>query len=215
LVLIRVLVLVPGCFVCFERNELTQWWSRPTRTHAQSTDSDSNIKLADFGFAKKCPTPESLRTQCGTPGYVAPEILEGVAYGTQADMWSLGVIVYILLGGYPPFIEQNQKELFRRIRKAQYKFHDEYWGQVSTEAKDLIKSLLTVDPKKRLDAGTIIASDKWINAGAEKLAEQDLGVNLQEFKKFNAKRKFKAAVKTVMATQKLTSLGVDFKENLE
>lgn len=130
-------------------------------------------------------------------------------------MWSLGVIVYILLGGYPPFIEQNQRELFRKIRKAQYKFHEEYWGQVSDEAKDLIKALLTVDPKKRKTAKTVISSDKWINAGAEKLAEQDLGVNLQEFKKFNAKRKFKAAVKTVMAAQKLTSLGLNFKDNLE
>ena len=65
-----------------------------------------------------------LTTQCGTPGYVAPEILEGVPYDTQADMWSLGVIVYILLGGYPPFIEQNQRELFRKIRKGQFEFHE-------------------------------------------------------------------------------------------
>jgi calcium/calmodulin-dependent protein kinase I len=186
----------------------------PANKQLQSTESDSNIKLADFGFAKKCLQPDSLRTQCGTPGYVAPEILEGVPYGTQADMWSIGVIVYILLGGYPPFIEQNQRELFRRIRKAQYKFHDEYWSQVSTEAKDLIKSLLTVDPKTRMNATDVINNDKWINAGAEMLAEQDLGINLVEFKKFNAKRKFKAAVKTVMATQKLTSLGMNFQENL-
>jgi serine/threonine protein kinase len=59
----------------------------------KSNDSDSNIKIADFGFAKKCPKPQSLTTQCGTPGYVAPEILEGLPYDTQADMWSLGVIV--------------------------------------------------------------------------------------------------------------------------
>ena len=61
-----------------------------------------------------------MTTQCGTPGYVAPEILEGVPYGTQSDMWSIGVIVYILLGGYPPFIEQDQKKLFYRIRKGEY-----------------------------------------------------------------------------------------------
>ena len=56
-------------------------------------------------------------------------------------MWSLGVIVYILLGGYPPFIEQNQRDLFRKIRKGQYEFHEEYWGQVSGDAKELISSL--------------------------------------------------------------------------
>jgi serine/threonine protein kinase len=146
---------------------------------------------------------------------VAPEILEGVPYDTRADMWSLGVIVYILLGGYPPFIEQNQRELFRKIRKADYKFHDEYWSQVSTEAKEMIRSLLTVKPSVRKTADEILESDKWMNAGAEKLAEQDLGINLAEFKKFNAKRKFKAAVKTIMATQKLTSLGANFKKDLE
>lgn len=146
---------------------------------------------------------------------MAPEILEGVPYDTRADMWSLGVIVYILLGGYPPFIEQNQRELFRKIRKADYTFHDEYWSQVSTEAKDMIRSLLTVKPSVRKTADEILESDKWMNAGADKLAEQDLGINLAEFKKFNAKRKFKAAVKTIMATQKLTSLGANFKKDLE
>jgi calcium/calmodulin-dependent protein kinase I len=130
-------------------------------------------------------------------------------------MWSLGVIVYILLGGYPPFIEQNQRELFRRIRRAQYEFHPEYWGQVSPEAKNLIRSLLTVKPSDRKTATDVISKDPWMQMGVEKLAEQDLSVNLAEFKRFNAKRKFKAAVKTVMATQKLTSLGPTFKADLE
>lgn len=128
-------------------------------------------------------------------------------------MWSLGVIVYILLGGYPPFIEQNQRELFRKIRKGQYEFHDEYWGQVSKEAKDLISKLLTVSPEKRFDAEVAI-KDEWIGASASKLAGKDLGKNLSEFKKFNAKRKFKAAVKTVVAANKLQSLGFDFKKHL-
>jgi calcium/calmodulin-dependent protein kinase I len=171
------------------------------------------VKIADFGFAKKVKTPNSLTTQCGTPGYVAPEILEGVPYGTQVDMWSLGVIVFILLGGYPPFIENNQRELFRKIRKAQYEFHEEYWGQVSQEAKDLIKGLLTVNRDKRLTS-TQALKDKWILAGDDVLAANDLGVNLNEFKKFNGKRKFKAAVKTVMAANKFNSLGADFKTNL-
>lgn len=179
----------------------------------QSESDDSNIKIADFGFAKKVKSPNSLTTQCGTPGYVAPEILEGKAYDTQADMWSLGVIVYILLGGYPPFIEQNQRELFRKIRKGQYEFHDEYWGQVSDEAKAMISKLLTVNPSQRYDANAAL-SNTWIGLDASQLAGQDLGVNLEQFKKFNAKRKFKAAVKTVVAANKLTSLGADFKTNL-
>jgi len=179
----------------------------------QNNESDTNIKIADFGFAKRCPKPNSLQTQCGTPGYVAPEILEGKKYDTQADMWSMGVIVYILLGGYPPFIEQNQRELFRKIRKGQYKFHNEYWGQVSDDAKDLIRVLLTTDPTKRVSSVAAL-ENKWIGGDDKVLAGKDLGVNLSEFKKFNAKRKMKAAVRAVMATQKLSSLGVDFQKNL-
>ena len=111
-------------------------------------------------------------------------------------MWSLGVITYILLGGYPPFIEKNQKELFKKIRHGQYEFHVEYWGQVSSTAKDLISSLLTVDPFRRLSAEEAL-NNKWITGDASLLEGKDLGVNLQEFKKFNGKRKFKAAVNAV------------------
>lgn len=183
-------------------------------SHTQSGENDSEVKIADFGFAKKCLKPKSLTTQCGTPGYVAPEILEGTPYDTQSDMWSLGVITYILLGGYPPFIEQNQRELFRKIRKGDYVFHEEYWGQVSKDAKNLISSLLTVDPAKRVAANAAL-QDPWITGDDDVLAKVDLGINLAEFKKFNAKRKFKSAVKAVMATQKLSSLGFDFKKNLD
>jgi len=186
---------------------------KPENLLLTSEDNDSDIKIADFGFAKKCPHPQSLSTQCGTPGYVAPEILEGSKYDTQADMWSLGVIVYILLGGYPPFIEQNQRDLFRKIRKGDYEFHEEYWGQVSDDAKNLISKLLTVNPSKRLNAKQCL-ENSWVNAGDDKLAAKDLGTNLDKFKAFNAKRKFKAAVSTVLAANKLNSLGLNFQENL-
>lgn len=207
-------ILFEALNYCHER-QIAHRDLKPENLLLQSTENDSKIKIADFGFAKKCPKPNSLTTQCGTPGYVAPEILEGVPYDTQADMWSLGVIVYILLGGYPPFIEQNQRELFRKIRHGQYKFHDEYWSQVSTDAKNLIRTLLTVSPKDRKSAKKVLTDDKWMNEGADVLLAQDLGVNLTQLKKFNAKQKFKAAVKTVMATQKLKSLGVDFRKDLE
>ena len=82
--------------------------------------------LTNFGFAKRVTSEECLLTQCGTPGYVAPEILRDVPYGQKADMWSLGVIAYILIGGYPPFIEQNQSKLFRKIKRGSYEFHVEY-----------------------------------------------------------------------------------------
>jgi len=122
--------------------------------------------------------------------------LEGVPYGVKADMWSLGVIVYILLGGYPPFVEQNQRELFRKIRKGQFEFHEEYWGCVSTEAKGLISALLTVKATQRLSAdGTLV--NAWVTEGDDVLGGKDLGKNLIELRKFNGKRKFRAAIHAV------------------
>jgi len=187
---------------------------KPENLLLTSQSDDSDIKLADFGFAKKVKAPNTLTTQCGTPGYVAAEILEGKPYDTQADMWSIGVIMFILLGGYPPFIEQNQRTLFRKIRKGQYEFHDEYWSAVSADAKDLISSLLTVDPAKRLSAEEAMRH-KWMLQDADVLANLDLGTNLSELKKYNAKRKFKAAVNAVILTNKMASLGLNFKENLD
>ena len=80
-----------------------------------------SIKVADFGFATKVHGLEKL-PQCGTPGYVAPEILRHDAYGVACDMWSIGVIAYILLGGYPPFNEKTQKLLFQKIKSVKYNY---------------------------------------------------------------------------------------------
>eukprot|EP00568_Trieres_chinensis_P011971 CAMPEP_0183296170 /NCGR_PEP_ID=MMETSP0160_2-20130417/3845_1 /TAXON_ID=2839 ORGANISM="Odontella Sinensis, Strain Grunow 1884" /NCGR_SAMPLE_ID=MMETSP0160_2 /ASSEMBLY_ACC=CAM_ASM_000250 /LENGTH=341 /DNA_ID=CAMNT_0025457761 /DNA_START=70 /DNA_END=1095 /DNA_ORIENTATION=+ len=186
---------------------------KPENLLLVSESSDSEVKIADFGFAKKVLAPKTLSTQCGTPGYVAPEILEGVPYDTKSDMWSVGVILYILLGGYPPFIENNQRELFRKIRRGDYEFHEEYWGAVSEDAKRLISSLLTVNPDRRLDARQALANP-WIGLDDSELAGHDLGVNLKKLQNFNAKRKFRAAVSTVMAVNKLNSLGSHFLTNL-
>ena len=191
------------------RNRVAHRDLKPENLLLLSKDDDSAVKIADFGFAKKVIEESSLTTQCGTPGYVAPEILEGTPYDQRADMWSVGVILYILLGGYPPFIESTQRDLFRKIRRGDYEFHEEYWGTVSTEAKELISSLLTVDPKLRLDAEQAL-KNSWITGDDASLAKKDLGVNLQEFKRFNAKRKFKAAVSTIMAVNKLNALGKEF-----
>ena len=169
---------------------------KPENLLLMSRNDDKNIKIADFGFAKKVSSSKCLLTQCGTPGYVAPEILHGVPYGVKADMWSLGVITYILLGGYPPFIEQNQRELFKKIKRGQYEFHVEYWGQISKEAKDLIAGLLTVDPDRRMSAEKAL-QNPWITGSDEMLDGKDLGVNLEQFRRYNAKRKVRQAVLTV------------------
>jgi len=155
--------------------------------------NDRAIKIADFGFAKKAPTDACLKTQCGTPGYVAPEILEGVAYGTKCDIWSLGVITYILLGGYPPFSHSEPRKLYALIRKAEYEFHDQYWKDESQEAKDFITSCLTLNPVRRLSASEALRHP-WIVGGGSMFVSYSLDTNLTMLKKFNAKRKLKAAV---------------------
>ena len=173
---------------------------KPENLLLLSATDDTQLKIADFGFAKRTNgTDACLTTQCGTPGYVAPEVLKGDLYGTKADMWSLGCIVYILLGGYPPFIDNDQRKLFAKIKKGSFEFHPEYWKNISQESKNLITSMLTVDPIKRASPRDAL-SNPWITKDAAALAKKDLGKNLEEFKKFNAKRKFKAAVKGVVAT---------------
>ena len=124
-------------------------------------------------------------------------------------MWSIGVILYILLGGYPPFHEDNQNKLFSKIKQGKYEFHPEYWNQISDDAKVLIKGLLTVDPNKRLTAKACL-ENTWILADGKRLSTVDLGKNLAEFKRFNAKRKLRSAVHTVIAMNKMKSLGMGF-----
>jgi len=128
-------------------------------------------------------------TQCGTPGYVAPEILKGNPYGTEVDNWSLGVIMYILLGGYPPFAEPKQKNLFRKIRKADYKFHKKYWKNISKDSQNLIQKLLTLKPKKRITSKKAL-KHKWILSDDD-LSKNDLSLNLKRFRESNLQPKFK------------------------
>jgi calcium/calmodulin-dependent protein kinase (CaM kinase) II/calcium/calmodulin-dependent protein kinase I len=120
-------------------------------------------------------------------------------------MWSFGVILYILLGGYPPFHHDNQRELFKIIVSGQFEFHQDYWGSVSEEAKDLIRGLLTVDPEKRLTVEQALAHPWCVKSGDE-LAKNNLDENLTTLRKYQNSRKFKAGVKAVMAVNKMKFL---------
>ena len=78
-----------------------------------------------------------MKTACGTPGYVAPEVLTHENYSSQVDLWSVGVIVYILLCGFPPFYGDNDAQMFKKIKAGQYKFLAPYWAPISDDAKDV------------------------------------------------------------------------------
>lgn len=188
-------------------------------------DDDAVLKVGDFGFAKKV-DPKGLTTRCGTPAFVvslilhllhisrfqififthtdieiyfhpqAPEVVLGVPYNEMADMWSVGAIIFFLLGGYPPFQADSHKELFRKIRAADYVFHEKYWGKISIQAKQIISLLLTVDPKERLSASEALKHD-WLDLNSRVLRCNDLHKSVTGFKSFCARRKLKGAALAV------------------
>lgn len=141
--------------------------------------------------------PNQLMTvACGTPGYVAPEILCGTAYGKEVDIWSIGVILYILLCGFPPFYDDNNKKLFSLIISATYTFPDPYWTDISQAGKDLVRNLLVVDPKKRLTAAQILAHPWMVNEASN----THLSHFTTNLKTYNARRRFRGAIRAVQLT---------------
>ena len=186
---------------------------KPENLILKSKTNDSDIKIADFGFAIKARGDKSLRTQCGTPGYVAPEILEHEPYGKAVDMWSIGVITYILLGGYPPFYDENQSKLFKKIKKAEYQFHPENWNNISKEAMSFISGLLCLDASKRLSADQALDHPWLSTALIGQLAKRNLDKNLAELRKYNAQRKFKGAAKAIIAINRMKNFSSSIKKD--
>lgn len=176
---------------------------KPENLLLKTKESDHEIVLIDFGFADRC-EGRNLTQQCGTPNYVAPEIVANKSYGVEVDMWSAGVIFYILLGGYPPFYTNNndQSEVFNLILHAKYKFHPEWWEPVSEDAKDLISKILVANPDDRLTP-TQAFRHKWFLDDDLALMSHHLESSLDQFRKWNAKRKLKAAVHGIIAANRL------------
>ncbi|ESP03509.1 hypothetical protein LOTGIDRAFT_137255 [Lottia gigantea] len=140
---------------------------KPENLLYSSKDENTKVlKLTDFGFAKEIAAVKSLQTPCYTPYYVAPEVLGPEKYDKSCDMWSLGVIMYILLCGYPPFYSNHGAPISpgmkKRIRNGQYEFPNPEWSRVSQDAKDLIKGLLKTDPEQRLTIQDVLRT-KWIS----------------------------------------------------
>uniref|UniRef100_A0A3B4G037 Calcium/calmodulin-dependent protein kinase type 1D-like n=1 Tax=Pundamilia nyererei TaxID=303518 RepID=A0A3B4G037_9CICH len=121
---------------------------KPENLLYYNTDENAKIMVSDFGLSK---TLEHgvMSTACGTPGYVAPEVLAQKPYSKAVDCWSIGVITYILLCGYPPFFEENEKRLFSKIMRAEYAFHSPFWDDISESAKEFIKNMMEKNPTKR------------------------------------------------------------------
>ena len=106
--------------------------------------------------------------------YVAPEILKNHPHDESSDLWSVGVILYVLMVGYPPFMEDNQKLLFRKIRMGEYQFYEEDWSGVSMQVQDLIQKLLVVDPSERWTAEQALRHEWIVDISESDLSSNDL-----------------------------------------
>ncbi|KAF2071951.1 hypothetical protein CYY_006726 [Polysphondylium violaceum] len=137
---------------------------KPENLLLKTKNDDLEVAIADFGLSKIVGNSVVMQTACGTPSYVAPEVLNATAYDKEVDMWSVGVITYILLCGFPPFYGDTVPEIFEQIMEANYDFPEDYWGQISKEAKDFIQKLLVVDVSKRLSAQDAL-KHPWLTSG--------------------------------------------------
>jgi len=133
---------------------------KPENLMSSGDDDNEVIKIIDFGLSKKF-GDEQLVTSVGSPGYVAPEVLTETSYDKSVDMWSVGVILYILLCGFPPFFADTSTELFKKIIDVKYDFDDPAWDDVSEAPKEIIRKLLIKDPKQRLTANQL-ADHPWV-----------------------------------------------------
>ncbi|XP_014470265.1 PREDICTED: calcium/calmodulin-dependent protein kinase type II alpha chain isoform X16 [Dinoponera quadriceps] len=179
---------------------------KPENLLLASKAKGAAVKLADFGLAIEVQgEAQAWYGFAGTPGYLSPEVLKKEPYGKPVDIWACGVILYILLVGYPPFWDEDQHRLYAQIKAGSYDYPSPEWDTVTPEAKNLINQMLTVNPGKRITASEAL-KHPWI-CQRERVASV---VHRQEtvdcLKKFNARRKLKGAILTTMlATRNFSS----------
>ncbi|KAL4492576.1 hypothetical protein ABPG72_007689 [Tetrahymena utriculariae] len=175
---------------------------KPENILFDSKATNSNLKVIDFGASTKFDHNEKLTKRIGTPFYVAPEILTKKPYDEKCDVWSLGVIMYILLCGYPPFWGQTDQEIYEKVKKGKFEFYDEDWADRSSDSKDLITKMLQYDPKERISA-TEAYAHPWIlsNVHVEPLNDN----MMKKLSQFAAKNKLRIAILNLMANQVLNT----------
>nr|XP_033336830.1 calcium/calmodulin-dependent protein kinase type II alpha chain isoform X26 [Megalopta genalis] len=181
---------------------------KPENLLLASKAKGAAVKLADFGLAIEVQgDAQAWFGFAGTPGYLSPEVLKKEPYGKPVDIWACGVILYILLVGYPPFWDEDQHRLYAQIKAGSYDYPSPEWDTVTPEAKNLINQMLTVNPSKRITASEAL-KHPWI-CQRERVASV---VHRQEtvecLKKFNARRKLKVAILTTMLATRNFSTGI-------
>ncbi|XP_042295174.1 death-associated protein kinase 2-like isoform X2 [Sceloporus undulatus] len=158
----------------------------------QKDVTNPTIKIIDFGLAQKLEEGVAFKSLCGTPQYIAPEVINYEALSTATDMWSIGVITYILLSGMSPFQGETDAETLSNVVSGNYEFEEKYFSQTSEMAKDFIRQLLVKDPGNRMTASECLIHP-WIKPLNRKQAmnRSRSSINMKNFRKFNARRKWK------------------------
>jgi len=159
----------------------------------------NTLKIIDFGLS--CPFSEGqvLSTKAGTPYYVAPQVLAG-NYDHTSDLWSCGVISYVLLCGYPPFYGENDKEVLAKVKQGNFSFNPSEWKHISEDAKDLIRHLLKMNPKDRYTAEQAL-NHVWIKNKAPKATEFAITNLIDNLRGFRSLNRLKKAALHVIALQ--------------
>ncbi|XP_060796024.1 calcium/calmodulin-dependent protein kinase (CaM kinase) II gamma 1 isoform X10 [Neoarius graeffei] len=156
------------------------------------------VKLADFGLAIEVQGEQQAWFGfAGTPGYLSPEVLRKDPYGKPVDIWACGVILYILLVGYPPFWDEDQHKLYQQIKAGAYDFPSPEWDTVTPEAKNLINQMLTINPAKRITAEQAL-KHPWVCQRSTVASMMHRQETVECLRKFNARRKLKGAILTTM-----------------
>ena len=140
---------------------------KPENLLLEEDSIDSNIKVIDFGTSKFFKQNEKMSEKFGTPYYIAPEVLKK-NYNEKCDVWSCGVILYILLAGYPPFGGKNNEIIMKKVFEGKYSFIRKEWSLISDKAKNLISKMLTYNPEQRITSEEAL-SDIWITQYAQKI----------------------------------------------
>ncbi|KAK0543050.1 Calmodulin-dependent protein kinase cmk2 [Tilletia horrida] len=196
----KVIRAVTGAVEYLHEHNIVHRDIKPENILFRTKAEDANVVLVDFGIAKHMENESEVLTNvCGSFGYAAPEVLSKKGHGMLVDMWSLGVITYTMLCGYTPFRSDEPARLAAETQRGKIEFHDRYWKNISAEAKDFVKSCLTVDPVNRITAAAAMRHPWLMRAeGDPSVNGPDISIGLKE----NYRKRWKTAINAVRASAK-------------